>query len=913
MPNSKPTAFMRYLFFFLLFLTGTIGWAQQLTPAQQAELDKAGQQLKNYSDPVYMERLLNEQILEMKKNGATPAQIRELEKSRDETIRQLKADLAEAARQKNQPAGAPEKDSLDASETMMAALKKRVAQPDTTPVSLIYDEQRGHYSGLPAQFRFYSESKLAADQFPAFMLKKFGVTLRETNRYDFGGLQTIRYEQLHEGYVVGLAHFSIVLDKNGHVTRANGDLFDIKTTSPRPDARTLPTTLLPKLRTATSLPSLTLVASDADESASVPYARAEPLVWMSPGLDPANAAAVLTQPFVVEGPGSSKRWYLNTSTGVVVAVESLTRNCHVAPPGPLPATVPTFHHGKQPVFLTRRVGPKGIPVFALADSSETPAIIVVQPGTKALAPIVTKDSTFADNQLRLRGDFDVLYGFRTTARYFKKMGLNSYDNAGASVRIEPYNEQNADWSSSRKRFRYGLISRKPVATLQIVAHEFTHAVNTYANKLIYKGESGALDEAIADMFSIIIDHQTLNGNWLIGEEISPGGFRNLANPTAKGDPDTYDVAPWKPTSVTFDDGNVHSNSGVGNRWFYLLIKGGKGQNGLKKSYDVKTPIGYDRAARLLLQTLPRLGRQATYDDFCRETIATAEQLFGDCHDFTQSVKQAWYAVGVLADPPPLCRPGWTMEMVLKAGSEKTRSMLYVKGDSIVWVYKDPESISKIFTRRNSAYTTTVVQNADGLNSATLPKDYYGSYLTRMNDELLPAQEVLMAEQLQQVRAALASPATEPEERAQLKQTEAAILYGQQQMKQVKTDTKVQQQELAESSKSISEAAFWRNKGGKRKFDKDHVRQTTLYQGKYLTRQYVLSPAMTWWSTTEIPLRLSDVCQIIPMASFIPQNSAINYLMRGFPVNYLNMIQMQNISESVPNSFDALFSRAAVFQ
>lgn len=90
------------------------------------------------------------------------------------------------------------------------------------------------------------------------------------------------------------------------------------------------------------------------------------------------------------------------------------------------------------------------------------------------------------------------------------------------------------------------------------------------------------------------------------------------------------------------------------------------------------------------------------------------------------------------------------------------------------------------------------------------------------------------------------------------------------------------------------------------------RSTTTYEGRYLARKYVLSEAMSWWSAPEIPLRLSDVVQILPTASVAVRRSGIDYLMRGFPVRYMDMMQMQNISESVPHSFDKLFSTEAVF-
>ncbi len=906
---------MRYFFVFLLILTGSALWAQELTPAEKAQLEQAAQELKQYQDPAYMSKLLDEQIQEAKKNGATPAQIRELEQAKVETINQLKADLAEAARQKNQPASPPEKHEPDPSETMLAALKKRVSQPDTLPASLIYDEQPGRYSDLPASFRFYTESKLPASEFPAFMLKKYGVTLREMSRYNFDGQQTIRYGQLHAGHAIRLAQFAIVLDQSGHVARANGDLFTIKASVPLLNTETLAAALLPKLRTAAKLPALPL-ASSGIETPSLPYARPEPPVWMLPTLQTdltANPVLVLTQPFTVLLPGSSKRWYLNITTGAVVATEDLTISCFKQYEGPFSATVQTFYYGKKTVFLTKDTGLGNTHIFKLADSSAVPTIVVIR-GMSTPTPEYTKDSTFADPTPRLRGDWDVLYGFRTVASYFKKMGFNSYDNLGSPVLATPYALENTAWEEGTQRFLYGIINKKPVTTVQVLAHEFTHAVNTYANGLLKTGEPGAVNECIADMFSVLVEHQTMGGNWLSGEEIVPGGFRNLATPSAMGDAETYNEPPWAPTGATDpDQGGIHTNSGVGNRWFYLLIKGGKGKNARKQVYDVKIPIGYDRATQMLLQTLPRLTPTAGYEDFCRETIATAEQLFGSCADYTQSVKQAWYAVGVLDDPPPLCKPGWSMEVVLKSGSEKTRSMLYIKGDSLVSVYKDPESVIKTFTRRSSAYMTWVVQNADGVNSGSMPKDYMNGYYQEMNNDLIPAQEAMMAEQLRQAQAALASPATPVEDRAQLKETEAMLVSGQRQMRQAKADLKAEQAELAQPVKAVSEAAFWRNQGGKRKFDKNYVKATTKYEGKYLTRKYVLSEAMTWWSTPEIPLRLSDVCQVIPTASVVAMRSGIDYLMRGFPVNYMNMMQMQNIREAVLTNFDALFSEAAVFQ
>lgn len=303
--------------------------AQQLTPAQQAELDKAGRELKaqfeKMNDPVYISRLFDEQIREARKSGATPAQIRELEQARVDALKQLRADKAEAARQKAQPAPAPEPAetvTLDKNQTdLLASLKNRMARPDTVrPV--IYDEQEGHYGSVPVAFRVYAEAKLTPEAFVAFMQKTYSVTLEEEDRYTFDNQTTIRYRQRHEDYVVALTGYAAVLDKDGFVGRASGDLLVI---TAKPGASKPPGQWLAALRTATKQPALPLLAPDA-ATAPPAYAKALPLVWVSPQLN-LNRPPVLSQPFNVRTPDNEQRWYLNAQTGAVVAVENLRRSC----------------------------------------------------------------------------------------------------------------------------------------------------------------------------------------------------------------------------------------------------------------------------------------------------------------------------------------------------------------------------------------------------------------------------------------------------------------------------------------------------------------------------------------------------------------------------------------------------------
>ncbi|MGI9322033.1 MAG: M4 family metallopeptidase, partial [Pseudomonadales bacterium] len=115
--------------------------------------------------------------------------------------------------------------------------------------------------------------------------------------------------------------------------------------------------------------------------------------------------------------------------------------------------------------------------------------------------------------------------------------------------------------------------------LDVVAHEWGHAVTNEFTNLEYERESGALNEAFSDWIGAAAEHhvQGSRANWLMGEAARP--VRSMSNPTDYGDPDTYKDQYWHPTDTEScavpkfcenDFCGVHSNSGVGNKMFYLL-------------------------------------------------------------------------------------------------------------------------------------------------------------------------------------------------------------------------------------------------------------------------------------------------------------------------------------------------------
>lgn len=92
---------------------------------------------------------------------------------------------------------------------------------------------------------------------------------------------------------------------------------------------------------------------------------------------------------------------------------------------------------------------------------------------------------------------------------------------------------------------------------------------------MYQNESGALNEAISDIFGTLVEYyDNRNPDYEIGEDIytpkvANDALRSMSDPTKYGDPDHYS----KRYTGTSDNGGVHTNSGIINKQAYLLAVG----------------------------------------------------------------------------------------------------------------------------------------------------------------------------------------------------------------------------------------------------------------------------------------------------------------------------------------------------
>ncbi|WP_191841428.1 S8 family serine peptidase [Catellatospora chokoriensis] len=214
--------------------------------------------------------------------------------------------------------------------------------------------------------------------------------------------------------------------------------------------------------------------------------------------------------------------------------------------------------------------------------------------------------------------------------FLQEYGRDSYDGNGARLQMATrYTEvvgqsfNNAYWNGTD-----GIIFGENMTTRDIVGHEWTHAVTQFTANLLYDGQSGALNESFSDIFGEALEeYVTGQTNWLMGTGSALGTIRDMADPTAYGQPDHLRDFEFG----CFDNGGVHTNSGIPNKAFYVLAK----------------RIGIRPAAKIFYRALViYLAPQSGFTDARNATLQSAWDLYGKQSTQADEVWRAWGSVGV---------------------------------------------------------------------------------------------------------------------------------------------------------------------------------------------------------------------------------------------------------------------------
>ena len=244
--------------------------------------------------------------------------------------------------------------------------------------------------------------------------------------------------------------------------------------------------------------------------------------------------------------------------------------------------------------------------------------------------------------------------------FFEVFGRNSLDDGGMSLissvhvgeadggdRFQPMN--NAFWDGSQMAYGDGdgTVFRGFTKSLDVVAHELTHGLQAFTSNLVYRGQSGALNEHFADVFGVLVrqwrrKEPAETASWLVGTEVlvaaeTRRGIRDMEHPgTAYRDDPLLGSDPQPAHMKAIytgpaDSGGVHINSGIPNRAFVLAAKSLGGN-------------AWETAGSIWFEAMLQLSRTSQFDDLARITAQVAADRFGAAA--RKAVRAAWKKVGL---------------------------------------------------------------------------------------------------------------------------------------------------------------------------------------------------------------------------------------------------------------------------
>lgn len=168
------------------------------------------------------------------------------------------------------------------------------------------------------------------------------------------------------------------------------------------------------------------------------------------------------------------------------------------------------------------------------------------------------------------------------------------------------------------------------ASLDLLAHEYTHCILDYHNNMLYRGESGAVEEALCDIFGELAEgwYYERRPNWCHGE-------RNIRNPSFLFYPDYYQGAFWgDPTDMSTDRGNIHNNSTVISHAAYLMSESGGGL------------LTLEELANLWYRAMLMMPATCTFTE-CRERVEWASLTMSELSDEKRvCISEAFDRVGI---------------------------------------------------------------------------------------------------------------------------------------------------------------------------------------------------------------------------------------------------------------------------
>ncbi|WP_027378130.1 M4 family metallopeptidase [Kaistella palustris] len=381
----------------------------------------------------------------------------------------------------------------------------------------------------------------------------------------------------------------------------------------------------------------------------------------------------------------------------------------------------------------------GVRTFNLRKSSSLSSAVEFQDDDNAWTTAEFDNGAFDNAAL------DAHWGVEKTYDYFKAtFNRNSFDNNGTLLKSYVHygnNYENAGWTGSEMIYGDGASRFKPLTAFDVTAHELGHGVCSSTANLVYQRESGALNEALSDIWGAAVEYTYAPNKetWLIGEDITkvnPGFLRSMSNPKAGNppQPDTYRGINWYPSSIedgcsspgqTNDNCGVHYNSGVINHWFYILSVGKTGVNDNGSSYSV-AGISIEKAAKIAYRLETNyLTSTSGFMDARNFGIKAAKDLYGADTPEAIATQDAFYAVGIgpkYLSVPDVIAPTAPADLSYK-NTTGTQTVLEWTAST------DENGVDKYFIYKNGVQTATVAGSKTTYTASGLtPNTAYSFYV-----------------------------------------------------------------------------------------------------------------------------------------------------------------------------------------
>ncbi|MFL4475621.1 M4 family metallopeptidase [Paeniglutamicibacter sp. MACA_103] len=303
-------------------------------------------------------------------------------------------------------------------------------------------------------------------------------------------------------------------------------------------------------------------------------------------------------------------------------------------------------HGRAtvPRDIGRLVGPAGRLTRTISDAQGVETTPGAVARTEGREPVEDEDANRA------------YAGLGAVHRFLVAMlGRNALDGAGLDLGGTVHyglHYANAFWDGTQMVMGDGdgEIFGSFASSLSVIAHELGHGLLQFTTNLEYRGQSGALNESMADILGVLVEQfvagqDAADASWLIGEglftdKVRGRAMRSLAAPGTAYDDPILGKDPQPATMAGYvdteeDNGGVHLNSGIPNHAFYLFATA-LGGNAWETAGDLWFNVIATRA----------LPEDADFGTFAEQTLLQARRDHGAGSDVELALAKAWDAVGV---------------------------------------------------------------------------------------------------------------------------------------------------------------------------------------------------------------------------------------------------------------------------